>query len=95
MPKPAKPARYTVDRVGSPDPPEQEYYVLGLVYDVDSRVALAYLGNLYRRRGMETQAEECFAALHESQDAHRAFIEARTLRQNGKAKKRARDNLHA
>lgn len=75
--RPAKPERYQVDRIGTPDPPSSSYFVLDIVNDLTARNAVAQLGNLYRREGLDVRAQEAFDALHETQDAHRRIIEAR------------------
>lgn len=77
MSTPAKPDRYVVDRIGTPDPEGTEYFVLDLVHDFDCRAALAQLGNSYRRRNQDQKAQECFDALAASQSAHAAFVERR------------------
>lgn len=77
MPKAAKPDRYVVDRIGTPDPAGTEYYVLDVVNDFQAREILAFLGNKYRRAGQEVKAQECFDVLHASLPAHTAVVEAR------------------
>lgn len=85
--KPARPDRYVVDRVGTPDPATSEYFVLDLVQDWRAREAVANLGNYYRRDGRLQLAEECFLALHETKEAHRAVMEARNPQKKRGAKK--------
>ena len=79
--KPAKPERYLVDRIGTPDPASTEYYVLDIVNDWQAREALAGLGNKYRRRGLEVRAKECFDHLHATNEAHRKVMESRNPQQ--------------
>lgn len=87
MPKPAKPARFVVDRIGTPDPDTSQYYVLDVVNEWQAREILAFLGNKYRRQGQEVKAEECFDLLHATQDAHAAMWEARNPPRKNSAKK--------
>lgn len=75
--KPAKPERFMVERIGTPDPPSTEYYVLDLVNDFDCRVALGFLGRSYDRRGMAVKSEECFQALRDTEPAFKAVIDQR------------------
>jgi len=91
MPKPAKPDRYVVDRIGAPDPASTEYFVLDVVNDWQAREALAYLGNKYRQRGHEVKSKECFDFLDFTLPAHRAVMEARNPPPRGRTKKA---NLH-
>lgn len=92
VPKEAKPDRYVVDRTGTPDPSDTEYWVLDLVHDIDARVVLAKLGSLYRMRGKEQLAKECFDQLHATQAAHQAHVE----KMNPKTKKSTkRENVPA
>lgn len=88
--KNAKPDRYQVDRVGTPDPPTTEYYVLDIVNDVEARVALAWLGTRYARAGQKVRADEAHQALHDTQEAHRAVMEARNPKQKKATKKEQR-----
>lgn len=90
MPKPAKPDRYQVDRVGTPDPATSQYYVLDVVNDWTAREALAYLGNRYRQRGLEVRARECFDLLHETLEEHKAYWEARQVAEK-KTKRRKKE----
>lgn len=85
--KPAHPDRYQVDRIGSPDPASSEYYVVDLVNDVDGRSVIAQLGNYYQRRGLTSQAKQCFDALHATQDAHKKVMDVRNAVNKEKAKK--------
>lgn len=87
--KPAQPDRYLVDRIGTPDPESTEYYVLDIVNDVDARVALAFLGNSYRKRNQEGRAEACSKALRDTNEAHRLVIESRNPKQKGRKQKGA------
>lgn len=84
--RPATPERYLVDRIGTPDPPSSAYYVLDVVNDITARVALAQLGNLYRRNGQQVRADEAFQTLHDTQDAHRAIVEARNPKKKKSSK---------
>lgn len=83
--KPATPERYLVDKTGTPDPSNSEYFVMDIVNDFDARVALAFLGRAYEKRGMEVRAQECFGALAKTVDAHQAMCEAKNPK--GKAAK--------
>lgn len=91
MPKPAKPDRYVVDRVGTADPPSTEYYVLDVVNDWIAREILARLGSRYREKGQEVRASECFALLDSTLEAHRVVMESRnptqkkTTKRNGQS----------
>jgi hypothetical protein len=87
MPKDAKPDRYVVDRIGTPDPGSSQYYVLDVVNDGFAREVLAMLGNKYRRNGREGKGQECFDFLHETYPAHAAVMEARNPPRKGRAKK--------
>lgn len=87
VPKDAKPDRYVVDRTGTPDPGDSEYWVLDLVHDFDARVVLAKLGNLYTQRGKEQLAKECFDQLHATQAAHQAHVEKLNPKQKKTTKK--------
>lgn len=85
--KPAKPDRYTVDKVGTQDPPGTEYFVLDVVNDVRAREALAYLGNRYERHGQQGKAQECFDQLHATLAEHKRVMDERNPKQKGKVKK--------
>jgi len=86
MPKPAKPDRYVVDRIGTPDPPSAEYFVMDVVHDWQAREALAYLGNKYRQHGYQVKAQECFDHLHATLPAHAAVMERRNPPLRGRKK---------
>jgi len=90
MARDAKPERYRVDRLGTPDPPSSEYYVLDIVNDVDARVALAILGTRYERAGQMVRAEEAREALHSTLAKHRGVIEARNPKQKKATKAQQR-----
>ena len=92
--KPAKPDRYTVDKVGTPDPAASQYYVLDVVHDFRAREVVAQLGNKYRADNAKVKAEECFELLNSTLEAHRAVMELR----NPKTKKKSKvdkENMHA
>ncbi len=84
--KPAQPARFVVDRIGTPDPPNTEYYVLDLVNNWLDREALAYLGNKYRQHGRDQLAAQCFGALDATNAEFGRVMDARNP-QKKKAKK--------
>lgn len=88
MPKPAKPDRYTVDRVGTPDPATSEYYVLDVVNDWIAREILARLGSRYREKGQDVRAKECFDLLHDTLEQHAAVMEARNPKRSKGGTKR-------
>lgn len=75
--KPAKPERYVVDRIGTPDPASSEYFVLDIVNDWMAREVLAMLGNKYRQHNLEVRSKECFDALHATLEAHQQYWERR------------------
>lgn len=91
-PKPAKPDRYVVDRVGTPDPESSQYFVLDVVNDWVAREYLARLGNGYRQRGQEVRAQECFDLLDSTLKAHAAVMEAR--QPNRKKTSAKKENVH-
>lgn len=70
MSKPALPSRYEVDRRGTPDPPNCDYYVLDAVNDYQARYCLRMYVNALRNKGNHTRAEEIEAGLAASSDAH-------------------------
>lgn len=75
--KPAKPDRYVVDKIGIPDAPSSEYFVLDVVDNWQHREALAYLGNKFSQRGQAQLSRECFQVLDDTLEAHRQVMEAR------------------
>jgi len=85
--KPARPDRYVVDRMGTSDPATSEYFVLDIVNDWQAREAVARLGNMYRQHGKAQLAEECFAALKATNDAHGKIMEARNPQRKKGSKK--------
>lgn len=91
MPKDAKPDRYVVDRIGTPDPSSSQYYVLDVVNDWVAREVLAMLGNKYRQRGHDVKAQECFDLLNQTLEAFAAVMEARNPPRKGRPKK---ENAH-
>lgn len=68
--KDALPIRYVVDRKGTPDPIDSEYYVLEIVHDPAARVLLRRLVRDYRSHGQHVRAEELAKALDETAEAH-------------------------
>lgn len=68
--KDALPVRYVVDRVGTPDPADAEYYVLDLVHDLAARVTLRRLVRDYRSHGQHVAADELAKALDDTAEAH-------------------------
>ena len=56
--KKAKPHRYQVDRVGTPDPELSEYYVIDVVHDFQARAQLRGLVRAYRSYGSSVAADE-------------------------------------
>lgn len=86
MPKKAVPERYVVDRIGTQDPENSQYYVMDVVNDHLCREYVSRLGNAYRQNGMDVRSKECFALLDETLDAHRVVMEARN--QSYKTKKK-------
>lgn len=73
--KDALPDRYVVDRKGSPDPAESEYYVLDVVHDRHARAVLGRLVAYYRQFGQQVAADELEALLDVTSQAHKAVIE--------------------
>ena len=94
MPKEAKPDRYTVDRVGTPDPARSEYYVLDVVHDFEARVALRGLARRYRRLELNVRADELDRLLDDTESTFRAIVEARNPKQK-KASKKEQQSMHA
>lgn len=88
VPKDAKPARYVVDRVGTPDPANSQYFVMDIVNDFDARVAVARLGAYYRQRGKEQLSKEVFDALEETKAAHQAHVESLNPKQKKSTSKK-------
>lgn len=86
-PKPAKPDRYVVDKVGTPDPPAAEYFVLDLVHDYDARVAGFFLARSYENRNLLQKAAELRQALKDAEPAHKAHCEQLNKRWETKRKK--------
>lgn len=76
MPKPAIPNRYEVERRGTPDPPDCDYYVLDAVYDYQARYCLRMYVNALRNKGNTTKADEIEAGLAASADAHQKAMSA-------------------
>ena len=74
-PKDALPDRYVVDRKGSPDPTESQYYVLDVVHDRHARAVLGKLVAYYRQFGQQVAADELEALLGMTTQAHIAVIE--------------------
>lgn len=68
--KEALPERYVVDRIGTPDPAESQYYVLDIVTDTAARVALRRVVRDYRATGQHVRADELTKALDDTADAH-------------------------
>lgn len=88
--RPAHPDRYTVDRIGTPDPSASAYYVLDLVHDFDARVAVAGLIRHYEMRGFDQKAAQAKQALEETKEAHAAAIAERNRLAGVKEKKGAK-----
>lgn len=87
MPKSAKPDRYIVDRVGSPDPVTSEYYVLDVTNDRHARTVLGLLIRYYRQYGQQLAADEVEQVLSDTQAAHTKIIQDRFYARNPQAKK--------
>lgn len=75
--KDALPERYVVDRIGTPDPAESQYYVLDLVTDTDARALLRRLVRDYRATGQHVRADELAKALDDTADAHVQLLRQR------------------
>jgi hypothetical protein len=86
--KEAKPDRFMVDRIGTPDPSDAQYYVLDVVYDFEARVLLRRLVRNYRRVHRNLAADELETYLENTQGAHAAMVEARNPQRQKKAKSR-------
>jgi len=85
--KNAKPDRYVVDRVGSPDPQSAEYYVLDVTNDRHARTVLGLLTRYYRQYGQQIAADEIERMLADTQAAHAKIIQDRFYARNPQAKK--------
>jgi hypothetical protein len=85
--KDAKPDRYVVDRIGSPDPASSEYYVLDVTNDRHARTVLGLLIRYYRQYGQQIAADEIEHMLAETQAAHAKIIQDRFYARNPNAKK--------
>lgn len=68
--KDALPVRYVVDRKGTPDPADAEYYVIDLVHDAQARVTLRRLVRDYRGHALHVRADELEKALEATAEAH-------------------------
>jgi hypothetical protein len=68
--KDALPVRYVVDRVGTADPVDSQYYVLDVVHDSAARVCLRRLVRDYRTLGQHVRADELAKALDDTAEAH-------------------------
>jgi hypothetical protein len=90
--KKALPERYVVDRIGTPDPTESQYYVVDIVTDTDARVALQRLARDYRTTGQHVRADELAKALDDTADAHVQVLRRRVdwKSPNKKTRQRAR-----
>jgi hypothetical protein len=75
--KEALPARYIVDRRGTPDPVDSEYYVLDVMHDFEARVALRGLVRKYRYYGPSVKADELEKLLNDTDQAFRDMVSAR------------------
>lgn len=75
MPKDALPDRYVVDRKGSPDPADAQYYVLDVVHDRHARVVLGRLLAYYRVFGQQVAADELEKLLNSTVDIHREVVQ--------------------
>jgi len=71
------PERFTVQRIGTPDPPGSNYYVLNVTSDHHARVALRALARGYRLYGSKAAADELEQYLNDTQPDHQAFVVAR------------------
>lgn len=93
MAKDAKPERFMVDRRGTPDPVDSEYFVLDVVYDMDARVALRQLVSKYRYYGPSSRADELEQLLNETEDLFarkiRASNEATAEKKRGRGRPRS------
>lgn len=72
----ALPSRYEVERRGTPDPPNCDYYVLDAVHEYEARYILWMYVNALRKRGNTTKADEIAAGLTASKDAHEKAMSA-------------------
>lgn len=94
MAKSATPARYEVDRRGTPDPESSEYYVLDVVNDYQARAQLRGLVRAYRLYGSSVAADELEQLLDRTAPIHAAIVEARqeqlkkTKKSRGKTSRR-------
>lgn len=68
--KDALPIRYVVDRKGTPDPTDSQYYVLDMVHDTAARALLRRLVRDYRSHGQHVRADELEKALDDTAEAH-------------------------
>jgi hypothetical protein len=84
--KGASPSRYQVDRIGTPDPDNCQYYVLDVVNDAESRFILRRLVRSYRVLGASIKADELEDFLDSTQAAHVASVEERNPPQKKKRK---------
>lgn len=76
--KEATPSRYRVDRVGTPDPDNCQYYVLDIVNDGEARSTLRRLVRSYRTLGASIRADELEDLLDKTQPAHVESVQARS-----------------
>lgn len=76
--KDACPERYRVDRVGTPDPPDSQYFVLDVVHDRHAREVLMMLIRKYRFMGPSARADELERLLQESEADFARNVRART-----------------
>lgn len=93
--KDALPARYVVDRVGTPDPAGAEYYVLDLVHDTAARVMLRRLVRDYRSHGQHVRADELAKALDETAEAHLQVLHRLAPNARRRASKKERQQAHS
>jgi hypothetical protein len=93
--KDALPARYVVDRVGTPDPADSAYYVLDLVHDFAARVTLRRLVRDYRAHGQHVRADELEKALDDSAEAHVQILQRLASRDRRPASKKERQRAHS
>lgn len=84
MAKDAKPDRYVVERRGSPDPQDSEYYVLDLVHDHFAREVAWMLVRKYRSasNGTSVRADELEKLLNDTNEPFIRNIEARNPGKN-------------
>lgn len=84
--KDALPDRYRVDRIGTPDPSDAEYFVLDVVHDQHARQVLWMLVRAYRNSnqahnagGQSSRADELERLLKDTTEPSMSYIQARNV----------------